>query len=90
VLPEGFETLGDSVFGYCYSLKTVTFPAGLKKIGARAFDVSMKLSDIYYGGKKADWEKIEIAEENDFITGLLKPGLMIPKRHYKTFFGYTK
>ena len=48
ILPDGIESLTDNCFKYCKTLKTVTFPDGLKTIGQYAFDgcSSLALPDL--------------------------------------------
>jgi len=58
-IPDGVTELGDEVFFQCLGLKSVTIPDSVTKIGERAF-YRCHPTDIYYGGSKAQWEKIAI------------------------------
>ena len=57
-IAKGTEHIGIAVFMSCQNLKTVILPAGIKSIGDYTFHDCPKLSSIYFGGTKAQWEKI--------------------------------
>ena len=57
---ESVSTIGLGAFLNCFGLRTITLPKGVKKIDMYAFSDCSALSDIYYGGSSADWERISI------------------------------
>lgn len=59
-IPEGVMTLDPSSFRDCSSLKVVTMPVSVTTINADVFKNCKRLSDIYYGGTREDWNKIWI------------------------------
>ena len=54
------ETIGNSAFDDCTNISFVYLPASIKEIKDHAFGDSKKLEDVYYGGTKEDFEKIDI------------------------------
>lgn len=57
VVPEGTEVIADHAFGWCDRLRSVSFPASLKKIGMSAFFSCRAL------------EKVEIANDELSLVG---------------------
>ena len=66
-IPTSVTSIGMSAFGSCSSLTSVTIPASVTSIGDDAFCLCFNLKDVYYGGKKADWDKISIGEDNEIL-----------------------
>ena len=63
VLEEGVQEICEQAFAFCKSLKEVHIPASVTAIGYRAFGVGLNsLTDVYYGGSMADWERITAEE----------------------------
>lgn len=46
-IPEGVETIGDSAFGWCQSVSSVTIPSTVKSIGNYSFGDCIKLKHVY-------------------------------------------
>ncbi|MCD7981356.1 MAG: leucine-rich repeat domain-containing protein [Clostridiales bacterium] len=67
VIPDSVVSIGDFAFEDCEGLASVTIPDSVTTIGEGAFYGCASLSDVYYGGSDADWEGIEIGEENDSL-----------------------
>lgn len=58
-LGEGVDRIPVDAFRNCRSLVCVRIPVSVTDIGSGAFDGCSCLTDIYYGGTKAQWEAIE-------------------------------
>lgn len=56
---NGVESIDAGCFYCCENLKTVTIPTSVTSIGAGAFEYCGAITDIYYGGTKAQWKKID-------------------------------
>ena len=61
-------SIGDAAFIDCTSLTSVTVPGSVTKIGGYAFSGCTSLETVNYGGRKSDWEAIDIDIENDALT----------------------
>lgn len=48
VLREGITSIADSMFGYCYGIKSVLLPQSLKKIGDFAFECCFALENVTF------------------------------------------
>lgn len=57
IVPEGLTLLDEGTFSGCTSLTSVTIPSSITKLYF-AFGRDNALKDIYYGGTKEQWEKI--------------------------------
>lgn len=75
-LPEGVTSIGAECFS-TNGLTTVILPASLTKIGDGAFRGCESLTQVYYGGTQAQWEAIEILNNNGRDEDLLNA-----TRHY--------
>ena len=62
VLPEGVETMEGAAICGNTSLKCITLPASLKRIGWGMFGNCSNLTDIYYTGTRAQWKKLQVDE----------------------------
>ena len=60
VYSEGLESTGVDTFDGCTELKKITIPLSMKEIIPGSFDSCEKITDIYYAGTLADWNKIKI------------------------------
>ena len=65
---DGVATIGWGAFSDCYSLTSITIPDSVTSIGNNAFYGS-RLTDVYYGGSRAEWNKIRIDTYNDQLWG---------------------
>ena len=74
-IKEETTCIADRAFYNCSSLTSVTIPNSVKAIGVDAFDGCIALTDINYGGTKAQWNRIEIADDiadvNDVPTDIV-------------------
>ena len=67
-IQEGVTVIGDHAFEWCSDLKGVEIPGSVTRIGDFAFSSCSSLADIYYGGSRKQWNKIEISDyENDVL-----------------------
>ena len=55
-------------FEHCFNLTNITIPASVQNIGYRAFCDCKKLTDVYYGNTKDNWNSISIGEFNEGLT----------------------
>lgn len=76
---EGLETVGDEAF-FNTSVKTLTLPGSIRRLGVRAFSFE-KLEKIIYEGTKAEFEAIVNdafeSSHNDKITVECTDGMII-------------
>ncbi len=69
IISEGISEIGVNAFMGLRDLKTLSIPSSVIKIGSWGFNISSgNLTTINYGGRKEDWEKIEIGNYNEFIN----------------------
>ena len=68
VLGQNVKTIGCGAFGMCQNLKTVTIPKTVTLIEEDAFYGCEKLTDVYYSGTRAQWDRIWIDEGNQWLT----------------------
>lgn len=64
VIEDGVTRIGNDAFAHFPDLKSVTIPASVTSIGSGVFNDCGSLTDIYYGAEFADWEKIDIGDNN--------------------------
>lgn len=57
-IPQGVQSIGANAFTNCSSLSYVIIPNSITKIGIAAF-ANCALTDIYFCGSKAEWDKIQ-------------------------------
>ena len=65
VIPEGVTSIGAEAFLNCTNLMSVAIPVSMASIGAGAFKSCSALETVYYDGTEADWNAMDIGEEND-------------------------
>lgn len=66
-IPASITEISNRAFDGCTGLKTVTISASTTKIGDYAF-YNTALTDVYYGGTRMQWKKIEIGSNNAPLT----------------------
>ncbi|MBR2320487.1 MAG: leucine-rich repeat domain-containing protein [Clostridia bacterium] len=67
VINEGTRLIADYTF-FRNKFTAVSIPASVTVVGKNAFAECAKLTDVYYGGKQADWEAVAIADGNDVLS----------------------
>ena len=78
-LPEGLTTIKNCAFADCNVLESVTIPASVTTIMEHMFDNPSNLTGgcpmlktVKYAGTKEQWDKINLAENNDILTSTLE------------------
>ncbi len=78
-LPEGLTTIKNCAFADCNVLESVTIPASVTTIMEHMFDNPCTpnggcpmLKTVKYAGTKEQWDKINLAENNDILTSTMK------------------
>ena len=64
-IADGVTSIGSSMFQGCKNLETISIPNTIEVISPRAFDQCPLIEEIYYGGSKSEWDKIEIGDNNN-------------------------
>ena len=64
LLPQNLLTIDFKAFGACANLTEATMPVSLTQIGANVF-LDCPLEAVYYEGAAADWDEIDVDEDND-------------------------
>lgn len=67
-IPNNVTQIGYYALSNCTALKSVTIPNSVTKIVFNAFDLCTSLETVYYNATKADWEAIEIGDNNECLT----------------------
>ena len=65
-IPDGVSIIDEETFKKCSNLNSVVIPASVTAIKGGAFEECLNLQDVYYSGKKSDWDNITIS-----TTGLI-------------------
>ena len=63
-IPKGVTRIDDHAFNGCSSLASIEIPASVTSIKYWAFSGCSSLTDVYYGGSKEDWAKIDFCSYN--------------------------
>ena len=63
VLPDGLQEIAQQMFQDCDAMSRVYIPASVQSIGLDAFQ-GCKLTDVYYGGTREQWNKIKKQKGN--------------------------
>lgn len=78
-LPEGLTTIKNCAFADCNVLESVTIPASVTTIMEHMFDNPNNptggcpmLKTVKYAGTKEQWDKINLAENNDILKSTLE------------------
>lgn len=67
-IPDSVETIGILAFYGCSNLTSVTIGSGVSDIGLGAFADCSNLKDVFFNGCEEEWNSIEIAEENIWLS----------------------
>lgn len=68
-LTENITTIGVAAFYGCSCLEYVIIPTSMTTINSDSFFNCTSLTDVYYTGSADDWEKIDIGNSNECLTG---------------------
>ena len=63
-IPEGVASIGEGAFKGCDGLTNVRISESVTSIGVSAFDGCSSLKNVYYTGTQAQWDEIEIGDNN--------------------------
>ena len=64
-IPDSVTSIGNRAFSNCGDLQRVTIGKGVTSIGRLAFYNCSNLTDVYYNGRRDQWNQITIGEAND-------------------------
>ena len=67
VVPEGVTDLSFCVFEECTALESISLPRSLTYIENEAFKGCNRLSTVRFSGTLAEWKKITIGNNNDYL-----------------------
>ncbi len=65
VIPAKVTDIRYNAFKNCSKLKSISLPEGLKSISFSVFEYCDSLTDVYYGGTKESWTKIQVGDSNE-------------------------
>ncbi len=65
-IPDSVTTIDANAFGESETLTSITIPAGVTFIGEFALSTCPNLTDIYYQGTEAEWNKITLEKYYDY------------------------
>ena len=68
IIPNSVTYIGAYAFDDCNSLTSITIPNSVISIGDRAFRNCSSLETVYYTGSEAQWNSIDIGEDNTDLT----------------------
>ncbi len=64
-LPDSVLTIESHAFDLCPELKRFVFGKGIESVGIGAFDGCSGLSQVYYPGSRAEWERVDVKGINE-------------------------
>ena len=67
-IKNGTTELGYNSFYNCNNLKYIILPKSLTTISSGAFNYSENISDVYYEGTEDEWNAMNIASGNSYLT----------------------
>lgn len=66
-IPSGVQKIEGWTFGNCSRLRVLGIPAGVKSFGDYATGGCWEIENIYYGGTRSDWAKMDIDTRNFLV-----------------------
>lgn len=67
-IPDSVTSIGKWAFYNCSGLISVTIPSSVTSIGSSAFGECNGLAHVNYKGTEAQWNKIQIGDDNSCLT----------------------
>ena len=67
-IPDSVLEIDEKAFLQCESLRSLTISSSVTSIGNRAFQECSNLTDVFYVGTGAQWNKMKIDAGNDDLT----------------------
>ena len=71
-IPSKVTSIGEFAFSKCTGLTNIEIPSSVTSIDYGAFSECNSLTDVYYGGTKEQWNKINMDEDNNANDSLKK------------------
>lgn len=71
-IPEGVTEIGEKAFYECTLLTEIYLPKSLTDIRDGGFGRCPGVSSVVYAGNAAEWEKVEIGEENFYFESCIR------------------
>lgn len=65
ILPDSVVNIDSEAFKDCFKLKTITLPNSITSINDSAFSGCSSLKDVYYSGREAEWNKLNVTFDHD-------------------------
>ena len=72
VMPNNITSIGENAFNYCKTLSKMVLSNNITNIEWSAFDNCNNLNEIYFQGTFEEWDNIEIASDNTYLTDAQK------------------
>ena len=72
VLPEKVELIEEFAFSRCRNLESITIGKVLTSVEVSAFQNCSSLKTVYYKGSSSEWNNIQIADDNSYLTDCTK------------------
>ena len=72
VIEEGITSVGASAFYSCKRLQSVTLPVSVTAVGESAFRSCLLLTEVLYGGTKAEWEALRFTGSSGLNNAVIR------------------
>ncbi len=67
-ISDGVTSIGENAFDGCGDMTSITIPVSVTALGRSAFFDCISLTDVYYGGNKAQWYAIRKTNGNERLN----------------------
>lgn len=78
-IPSSVTSIGASAFYRCGSLTDITIPSSVTKISSSAFWNCRSLTNIYYGGSEAQWNVLNIGNDDSIANATIHYDGTVPE-----------